>query len=83
MQRHGLILVEGFNDVINLDSLGVPALAIMPNHMTDARGEKIIRFAKQLAINRVNLMFDCEDTGTEGAKERTVVLRGMTITDPK
>jgi hypothetical protein len=67
--QHGLIIVEGFNDVIGLDNLGVPALGIMSNRMTDAQGEKIVRFAKQLGVNRVNLMFDCEDTGSEGAKE--------------
>jgi len=61
IQQHGLILVEGFNDVINLDTFGIPALAIMSNRMTEAQGEKVIRFAKQPGINRVNLMFDCED----------------------
>jgi len=69
IQQHGLTLVEGFNDVINLDTLGIPSLAIMSNRMTEAQGEKVIRFAKQLGINRVNLMFDCEATGGEGAKE--------------
>ena len=69
IQQHGLILVEGFNDVINLDTLGIPALAIMSNRMTEAQGEKVIRFAKQLGINRVNLMFDCDDPGTDGAKD--------------
>ena len=69
IQQHGLILVEGFNDVINLDTLGIPALAIMSNRMTDAQGEKVIRFAKHLGTTRVNLMFDCDDAGTAGAKE--------------
>ena len=67
--QHGLIIVEGFNDVIGLDNLGIPSLAIMSNRMTDPQGEKILRFAKQLGINRVNLMFDCDEAGTEGAKE--------------
>lgn len=69
IQQHGLILVEGFNDVINLDNLGIPSLAIMSNRMTQAQGVKVIRFASQLGINRVNLMFDCDPTGTEGAKD--------------
>ena len=69
IEQHGLILVEGFNDVIGLDNLCIPALAIMSNRMTDAQGEKVIRFAQQLGINRVNLMFDCDDPGTAGAKE--------------
>lgn len=67
--QHGLIIVEGFNDVIGLDNLGVPALGIMSNRMAEPQGEKIARFAKQLGINRVNLMFDCEASGVEGAKE--------------
>jgi hypothetical protein len=67
--RHGLIIVEGFNDVIGLDNLGVPALGIMSNRMTDAQGEKITRWAKQIADGRVTLMFDCEPSGVEGAKE--------------
>ncbi|MFO1003488.1 MAG: hypothetical protein U0936_24410 [Planctomycetaceae bacterium] len=67
--RYGLTLVEGFNDVIGLDIQGVPALGIMSNRMTDAQGEKVLRFAKQLGTRRVNLLFDCEDSGTAGAKE--------------
>ena len=67
--QHGLIIVEGFNDVIGLDNLGVPALGIMSNRMTESQGEKIVRFAKQLGVNRVNLMFDCDEAGAEGAKE--------------
>ncbi len=67
--NHGLIIVEGFNDVINLDNLGVPALGIMSNRMTEAQGEKVVRFSKQLGIRRINLMFDCEETGDIGAKE--------------
>jgi hypothetical protein len=41
----------------------------MSNRMTEQKGEKIARFAKQLGINRVNLMFDCDEPGTDGAKE--------------
>ena len=44
--QHGLIIVVGFNDVLGLDNLGVPALGIMSNRMTEAQGEKIARFAK-------------------------------------
>lgn len=67
--RHGLIIVEGFNDVIGLDNLGVPALAIMSNRMTEAQGEKVTRWARQIGSSRVTLMFDCEPTGVDGAKE--------------
>jgi hypothetical protein len=69
ISQHGLIIVEGFNDVIGLDNLGIPALGIMSNRMTDAQGEKVARWAKQVANDRVNLMFDCEASGVEGAKD--------------
>ena len=68
IQQHGLTLVEGANDVIGLDNLGVPSLGIMSNRMTTAQGEKVFRFSQQLGTNRVNLMLDCEDSGTQGAK---------------
>jgi len=67
--EHGLVVVEGFNDVIGLDNLGAPALGIMFNRMTEAQGEKITRWARQLVCGRVTLMFDCEQTGSDGAKE--------------
>ena len=67
--QHGLIIVEGFNDVIGLDNLGVPALGIMSNRMTEAQVGKIARWAKQIGSGRVTLMFDCDPGGVEGAKE--------------
>ena len=67
--RHGIIVVEGFNDVIGLDNLGIPAVAIMSNRITEHQIEKIARWAKQLADSRVSLLFDCEQTGDDGAKE--------------
>ena len=36
--QHGLVIVEGFNDVIGLDNLGVPALGIMSNRMNGVCG---------------------------------------------
>jgi len=67
--QHGLIIVEGFNDVIGLDNLGMPALGIMSNRMTEAQVGKIARWAKQISSGRVTLMFDCDSGGVEGAKE--------------
>jgi hypothetical protein len=69
ISKYGFVICEGFNDVIGLDNLGIPALGIMSNRMTDAQGEKVVRFAKMLGVNRVNLMFDCEESGSIGAKE--------------
>lgn len=41
----------------------------MSNRVTEAQGEKIVRWAKQLASGKVTLMFDCEPSGVDGAKE--------------
>jgi len=65
----GVLVVEGFNDVMALDAIGVPAIGIMSNRMTEAQVEKLTHWAKRLAGGRVSLMLDCEDTGDEGAKE--------------
>ena len=67
--RNGIIVVEGYNDVINLDNLGIPAVAICSNRITQQQVEKITRWSKQLAEGKVTLLFDCEQTGDEGAKE--------------
>ena len=69
LSRYGLVIVEGFNDVIGLDNLNIPSLGIMSNRMTEAQGEKITEWAKQLAGGKVTLMFDCEPSGVDGARE--------------
>jgi 5S rRNA maturation endonuclease (ribonuclease M5) len=65
----GLIIVEGFNDVLGLDALGVPAVAIMSNKITDPQVAKVERWAKSLAGGKITLLFDADDAGDEGAKE--------------
>ena len=75
--QHGVIVVEGFNDVLALDRFGVPAVAICSNRITEQQAGKVIRWAKRLAAGKVSLMFDCEDTGDEGAKEALWLLVQM------
>ena len=67
--RHGIIVVEGFNDVIGLDNVGVPAVAICSNRITEAQVTKVAEWAEQLANRKVTLLFDCQQTGDDGAKE--------------
>ncbi len=69
IKEHGVIVVEGFNDVIALDALGVPAVGICSNKITVEQVEKIAHWSKRLCGGKVTLMFDCEETGDEGAKE--------------
>ena len=65
----GIVIVEGFNDTIRLDSLGVPSVALCSNRMTEAQAEKITRWAQQLSDGKVSLLFDGEPTGDDGAKD--------------
>jgi 5S rRNA maturation endonuclease (ribonuclease M5) len=77
----GLIVVEGFNDVLGLDALGVPAVAIMSNKITEQQVTKIDRWAKSLSAGRVSLLFDANGPGDEGAKEAHWLLaqRGLDV----
>src|SRR5207249_10477868 len=50
-------------------NLGIPTVAIMSNRITEHQIEKVARWAKQLANGKVSLLFDCEQTGDDGAKE--------------
>ena len=79
--RCGIIVVEGFNDVIGLDAIGVPALAIMSNKITEPQVAKIERFARLLAGGKVTLLFDADDAGDDGAKEALWLLaqRGLDV----
>lgn len=79
--KNGIIVVEGYNDVIGLDNLGIPAVAICSNRMTEAQALKIARWSKQLGDSKVVLLFDCEETGDVGAKEALWLLaqRGLQV----
>lgn len=79
--RNGIIVVEGFNDVIGLDTLGVPSVGLCSNRMTEEQADKIARWARQLAGGKVTLMLDCDDPGDEGAKEALwlLALRGVNV----
>ena len=63
--KNGIIVVEGYNDVINL---GIPAVAICSNRITQSQVGKIACWSQQLGNGKVTLLFDCEPTGDEGAK---------------
>jgi 5S rRNA maturation endonuclease (ribonuclease M5) len=77
----GIIVVEGFNDVLGLDAFGVPAVAIMSNKITEAQVSKIARFARALSGGKVTLLFDVDDAGEEGMKEALWLLaqRGLDV----
>lgn len=69
LAKIGLIVVEGANDVIRLDTLGAAAVALGSNRATDEQIAKITRFARATANNQVTLLPDCDEEGETGFKE--------------
>jgi hypothetical protein len=68
LKELGLVVVEGPNDVIRLDTLGAPAVALCSTLITDAQAAKIARFANSVAGNRVTLMLDLDTAGEAGTQ---------------
>ena len=69
LHQLGLVVVEGPNDVIALDCLGVPAVGLCSNMVTHEQVAKIARFAKEVAGGQVTLMLDCDPEGETGARQ--------------
>ena len=69
IQKLGLILVEGPNEVIRLDTLGVPAVALCSNNITREQALKAARLAKELANGIVTIFLDCDEEGLNGKKQ--------------
>jgi hypothetical protein len=65
----GLIVVEGANDVIRLDTLDAAAVGLGSNRATDEQIAKIIRFARATADERVVLLPDCDEEGEAGFRD--------------
>jgi 5S rRNA maturation endonuclease (ribonuclease M5) len=81
ISRCGIIVVEGFNDVMGLDALGIPAVGIMSNKITTGQVAKVERWARLLAEGKVTILFDADDAGDEGAKEAAwqLLQRGLDV----
>jgi 5S rRNA maturation endonuclease (ribonuclease M5) len=69
LAKYGLVIVEGMNDVIRMDELGVCAVGICSNRATEIQIEKIVKFAQRVANDRVVLVPDCDIEGEAGFKE--------------
>lgn len=67
--RCGILISEGFNDVIGLDNIAVPAVGLGSNKISEAQVDKVTGWARRLSDGKVTLMFDCQETGDSGAKE--------------
>jgi hypothetical protein len=69
LQEFGLIVVEGPNDVIRLDTLGIPAVGLCSSSATAEQIAKIARFARTVAGNRATLMLDLDAAGDVGTEQ--------------
>ena len=67
--------------VVATPQLGVPAVALMSNAITEAQVVKVERWARQIANGRVSLLFDADEAGDTGAKDALVKFaeRGLDV----
>jgi len=65
----GLILVEGSNDVIRLDTLGIPAVGLCSNTITRDQAAKAARLAQDVGNGVVTIFLDCDPEGENGMKQ--------------
>ena len=74
LARCGLIIVQGPNDVIALDALGVPAVGLCSTTITREQVEKLARFSAETGHGAVTVMLDCTEAGTLAARVVVVEL---------
>lgn len=65
----GLLVVEGPNDAIRLDTLGVPAVALCSNTITREQAAKIASIAREIAGRVATVLLDCDAEGETGMKQ--------------
>jgi hypothetical protein len=70
----GLVVVEGPNDVIALDALGVPAVGLCSNTVTKEQAAKLACFSETVGNGTVTLMLDCDPEGEAGTRQAVVEL---------
>lgn len=69
VQKLGLIVVEGPNDVIRLATLGVTAVGLCSNSITREQADKAARLARELGSGVVTILLDCDQEGLAGMKQ--------------
>ena len=70
----GIVLVEGQNDAINLQTLGITALAICSNIITETQADNLATLAKKIPGGHISVMFDLDKEGEKGAKQTVLEL---------
>lgn len=69
LRELGLVVVEGPNDVIRFDTLGVPALGLCSNMISEEQATKLARWAQQYGGGLVTLFLDCDAEGENGMQQ--------------
>ncbi|KAA1258614.1 hypothetical protein LF1_11360 [Rubripirellula obstinata] len=69
LNEFGVVITEGQNEVLRMESLGVAAVGLGSNKATDHQVDKLVRFAKKAGGNRALLLPDCDEEGEAGFKE--------------
>ncbi|MCB9951426.1 MAG: toprim domain-containing protein [Planctomycetaceae bacterium] len=69
LDKYGVVVVEGMNDVLRLEELHIAATALCSNKPTDAQVQTLAKFARQSANNKVTLFPDCDEPGEAGFKD--------------
>jgi DNA primase len=68
-----LPVVEGPNDVIALDHLGIPAVGLCGNRVTAEQARKVASYAQALGVP-IGLMLDNDTEGESGTRQSLPVL---------
>ncbi len=69
LKQLGLILVEGPNDAIRLDTLGIPSVGLCSNTITREQADKAARLARELGNGIVTIFLDSDPEGENGMKQ--------------
>lgn len=74
LEKTGVMVVEGPNDCIALDAVGIPAVAVCSNRITEQQTKKLASLAKELGGGTVTVMFDLDQFGISGAEQAILML---------
>lgn len=69
LAKRGVVVTEGMNEVLRMETLGVAAVGLGSNKATAAQVDKLVRFARTTGGNRIVLLPDCDDEGETAFKE--------------
>lgn len=69
LDKLGVVVVEGMNEVLRCEAAGIAAVALTSNKATEHQINTLTRFARRAGGNRVVLLPDCDDEGEAGFRD--------------